>query len=382
MIFIRSIQKPALVYAALGLVLAVAAIYLASRWLSPPVPVNYLTAKVVRGDLESAVLATGTLQAYKQVDVGAQVSGQLKALKVELGQQVRKGQLIAEIDPILSENSLRASRASMDSLGAQRQAAQAGLWQAELALKRQQDLIAKEATSRQEVEAAKAQVQVIKANIASFDAQIRQAKTQVDSAQASLAYTRIEAPMDGEVAAVLAQEGQTLVAAQQAPVLLKLANRDRMTVRAQISEADVMRVAVGQAAYFTILGNAERRYTGSLRAVEPAPQEYPGGGPKTPGPVYYNAVFDVPNDDHALRIAMTAKVAIVLKRAAQALSIPTSALGARDEAGRYAVRVMGTGQAPDTRQVAIGINNHLRVEVVDGLKEGDEVVMDEAPAAH
>lgn len=358
------------------------AIYLAARWMNPPPAVNYLTAKVIRSDLESAVLATGTLQAFKQVDVGAQVSGQLKSLKVELGQQVSKGQLIAEIDPILSENSLRASRASMDSLGAQRLAAQAGLWQAELVLKRQQDMIAKEATSRQEVEAAKAQVQVIKANIASFDAQIRQAKTQVDSAQASLAYTRIEAPMDGEVAAILAQEGQTLVAAQQAPVLLKLANRDRMTVRAQISEADVMRVAVGQAAYFTILGNAERRYAGSLRAVEPAPQEYLNNGVKTPGPVFYNAIFDVPNEDHALRIAMTAKVAILLKRVSQALSIPTSALGARDEAGRYAVRVMAADQTLSTRQVAIGINTNLRVEVLDGLKEGDEVVMDEAPAAH
>jgi macrolide-specific efflux system membrane fusion protein len=374
-------SKPVLLGCVVGGALFCASLLLIFRGLNPAPAPSYLTARVQRGDLENAVLAVGSLQASRQVDVGAQASGQLKSLKVELGQRVTQGQLIAEIDPVLSENSLRSALASLDSLTAQRQATRAGLWQAEGAAKRQQDMIAKEATSRQEVDAAKVQVQVSQANLASLDAQIRQARTQVDSARATLAYTRITAPMDGEVAAILTQEGQTVLAAQQTPVLMKLANLDRMTVRAQISEADVMRLAVGQPAYFTILGNAERRYDGAVRAIEPAPQEYLNNAAKAAGPVFYNAIFEVPNPDHALRIGMTARVAIVLSRVARALSIPTAALGARDEAGTYLVRVMDVDRKLHSVRVRIGINTRLRAEVLAGLNEGDEVVIDEAAAS-
>jgi macrolide-specific efflux system membrane fusion protein len=289
--------------------------------------------------------------------------------------------LLAEIDPVLPENALRSAKASLDSLDAQKQAAQASLWQAELAYQRQQDMIKKEATSRQEVEAAKAQMQVIKANITSYDAQIRQSRTQVDSAQASLAYTKIVAPMEGEVVAIVTQEGQTVVASQQAPVILKLANLDQMTVRAQISEADVMRIGLGYDAYFTILGNAQQRFTGKLRAIEPAPQDFSGTNNGRPtGPVFYNALFDVPNPAHALRIAMTAQVGILLSQAKNVLSIPSSALGARDDKGRYAVRVMEADKHIRTVTVAAGINNNVRVEIPEGLKEGEDIIIDEAPA--
>lgn len=377
-------RLPSLRATALGFVVLLVVLGLAQavrKWAFAPPPVALLTSKVTRADLESTVMATGTLQAFKQVDVGAQVSGQLKTLHVKLGERVTKGQLLAEIDPVLSVNGLRSSQASMESLVAQRDAAKAGLWQAEIAYQRQQDMIKKDATSRQEVEAAKAQVDVIKANIASFAAQIRQAKTQVDSAQASLAYTLIDAPMDGEVAAIVTQEGQTVVSSQQAPVILKLANLDQMTVRAQVSEADVMRIRLDDEAYFTILGNADKRYVGKLRAIEPAPQDFANAATanKAVGPVFYNALFDVPNADHALRIAMTAQVSIILKRAPKALTVPASALGARDDKGRYAVRVLNADKSVRTVSVAIGINNNVRVEVTDGLREGDEVILDEAP---
>jgi macrolide-specific efflux system membrane fusion protein len=310
--------------------------------------------------------------------VGAQVSGQLKALKVQLGERVVKGQFLAEVDPVLSENSLRSSKAVLDSLDAQKQASQASLWQAEIAFQRQKEMIKKEATSKQDVDAANALVQVNKANIASYEAQIRQAKTQVDSAKASLAYTKILAPMDGEVAAIFTQEGQTLVASQQAPVILKLANLDQMTVRAQISEADVMKIHVGDAAYFTILGNSDIRYAGKLHAIEPAPQEFLNNAPKVPGPVFYNALFDVENPGHKLRIAMTAKVVILLKKVTNVLSVPVSALGARDESGKYAVRIISSDRSTRTVHVPVGISNNIKIEIIDGLREGDEIVIDEA----
>jgi macrolide-specific efflux system membrane fusion protein len=356
-------------------------LYAVTRLVKPK-PAVFLTTKVTRSTIEISVAATGILHAVRQVDVGAQVSGQLKELKVQLGEHVSKGQWLAEIDPVLSENGLRSVQATWDSLQAQKQAAEANLWQSEIALKRQKEMIAAEATSRQELDAAKALVLVNKANIASFEAQMRQAKTQVDSAKASLAYTRILAPIEGEVAAILTQEGQTIVASQQAPVILKIANLDQMTVHAQISEADVTKIHIGDEATFAILGNPQEQYSGKLRAIEPAPQAYLNDMPKAPGPVFYNALFDVPNSTRKLRIGMTAKVLVVLKRVPNALLVPISALGEREASGKYAVRIVRANESPRTVMVPVGISNNIKTQILDGLKEGDEVVIGESVEQH
>ncbi len=368
-------RKAMLAFAAL---LALSFGAFATRQLFPAAkPQRFITAAAAHADVVSAVMATGTLQAFRQVEVGAQVSGQLKALRVKLGDHVVRGQVLAEIDPVLSQNALRFARASLDSLEDQRRAAAANVWQAELAFRRQQEMIAKDATSRQELEAAKAQLQVVRANVASFDAQISQARAQVDSAQANLAYTQITAPMDGDVVAIVAQEGQTLVAAQQAPVILKLANLDTVTVKAQVSEADVIRIQPGQVAWFTVPGAADQRHPSALRAVEPAPED--SGNARAAGPVFYSALFDAENADHRLRIGMTAQVTVVLAEAKDALTIPLAALGTRAADGRYPVRVLGRDGAVRTAMVAIGINDRVNVQLLDGVAEGDQVIVAEAP---
>lgn len=373
-----------LVVSLVGLALVLLAVVAASRFFATAGSPRYLTAPIGRADIESVVMATGSLQASQQVDVGAQVSGQLKSLKVRLGERVTKGLWLAEIDPVLLENSLRSARASLESLEAQRRAAAASLTQAELSLRRQQQMIAKDATSHQELDAANAQMQVARASLASFDAQISQARTQVDSAQANLAYTRIMAPIDGDVVAVVTQEGQTVVAAQQAPVILRLADLTTMTVKAQISEADVIRIQPGQRAYFTILGDAGERYTGVLRAVEPGPEDFSTGannGQKTPGPIFYNALFEVPNPNQRLRIGMTAQVTVVLSEAKAALIVPIAALGKQGADGRYPVRVRRADGAIDTNMITVGISNNVNMQVLDGLAEGDEVITAELPPA-
>ncbi|WP_431227432.1 macrolide transporter subunit MacA [Burkholderia contaminans] len=345
---------------------------------------QYLSAPVSRGDLENAVLATGALQAFRQVDVGAQVSGQLKSLKVKLGDKVTKGQWLAEIDPVISENALRQARASEESLRAQQQSTAAQLTQAELAFKRQQAMLPDDATSRESFEAARATLDVQRATLASLAAQIRSARIQIETAQANLGYTRIVAPIDGEVVAIVTQEGQTVIAQQQAPVILKLADLDTMTVKAQVSEADVIRVRAGQTAYFTILGEPDKRHYGKLRAIEPAPQNYAeaqsplGGSTKPNSAVFYNALFEVPNPEHRLRISMTAQVNIVLDNARNALNIPAAALGEKRKDGTYAVRVLRADGSTETRNVRIGINNNVRVEVLAGLKDGERVVIGDA----
>jgi macrolide-specific efflux system membrane fusion protein len=360
---------------ALGVALTLSPVATAVKHYFAPGRPALLTSTAIRGDVESTVMATGTLQAHQQVDVGAQVSGQLKSLKVKLGDPVRKGQLLAEIDPVLSENALLSAQSNLASLEAQRRAVSANLWQADLTLQRQRQMLAQEATSQQELEGAKAQAEVLRANLASFTAQIAQARAQVDSARASLAYTKITAPIDGEVVQIVTQEGQTVVAAQQAPVIMKLADLDHMTVKAQISEADVIRIRPGQPAWFTILGDSDARHSGTLRAVEPAPQE---PGDAKGGPVFYNALFDTANPDHQLRIGMTAQVTVSLQEAPGALRIPLAALGKRMPDGRYPVRVLRRYGTTTTVMVAIGINDRVDVQVLDGLSEGDEVITADA----
>ncbi|MXN77898.1 macrolide transporter subunit MacA [Burkholderia sp. 4701] len=364
---------------------------LALHFLAPDKRPEYLTAPVARGDLENTVLATGALQAFRQVDVGAQVSGQLKTLKVKLGDKVTKGQWLAEIDPVISRNALRQARTSEESLLAQQRATAAQLKQTELAFRRQQAMLPDDATSREAFESARAALDVQRATLASLDAQIRAARIQIETAEANLGYTRIVAPIDGEVVAIVTQEGQTVIAQQQAPVILKLADLDTMTVKAQVSEADVIRVRPEQTAYFTILGDPDKRHYGKLRAIEPAPQNFlesqstlggmSGGGTKSNTAVFYNALFEVPNPGHRLRISMTAQVNILLGSARNALSIPAAALGAKDKDGKYAVRVLRADGTLDTRAVRTGINTNVKVEVLAGLKEGERVVIGDAADA-
>ncbi|AUG07239.1 macrolide transporter subunit MacA [Pseudomonas sp. S09G 359] len=346
---------------------------------------QYLTATTERGDIENAVLATGVLEGIKQVDVGAQVSGQLKSLKVKVGDKVKKGQWLAEIDPLILQNTLRKAQVDEENLQAQRRATAAQLRQAKSVYDRYKGLQVDESVSRQDFEDAESTFQVQQANLLSLDAQIKSAHIQIDTAKINLAYTRIVAPIDGDVVGIVTQEGQTVIANQLAPVLLKLADLDTMTVKAQVSEADVIHISPGQQVYFTILGEADKRYYAKLRGTEPAPQNFletqTAGTPKQNSAVFYNALFDVANPDHRLRIAMTAQVRIVLDTAQAALMVPVAALGARNNDGSYPLRVLDAKGRAVSREVKTGINNNVKVQILEGLAEGDKVVIGDASPA-
>jgi macrolide-specific efflux system membrane fusion protein len=341
--------------------------------LSPAKKADYLTATVQRSDLENAVLATGVLQALKQVEVGAQVNGQLKSLKVVLGQAVKKGDWLAEIDPVISQNTLAQEQAKLDNLQAQKLAKEVRIKQAQLSWTRQQEMLAQDAAARQDMETADAELRALRADGVSLDAQIRQQRLALASAQTNLSYTRIIAPIDGDVVSISTLEGQTVVASFQVPTLMKLADLSTMTVKAQVSEADVVRVKAGQPVYFTILGDPDTRYHGTLRAVQPSPE-------KINNAVFFNALFDVPNPDRTLRVDMTTQVAILLGEAKQALVVPLTALGNRDKDGRQEVRVLKADQTVEKRMVRVGITNNFQAQVLEGLKEGDSVITGDASA--
>ena len=358
------------------------------RSVRPAPPPILATSPVVRGDIENTVVATGELDAFQLVSVGAQASGQVKSLKVQLGDKVKAGALIAEIDPTTQLNNVRNAEAAVTSTRAQRAVQQANLRQAELAFERQKMMIADEATSKADYEAAEAQLATTKAQIEALDAQIEQGQTQLATAKANLGYTKIIAPIDGTVVALVAKEGQTVNAVQSAPTIVKLANLDVMTVSAQISEADVIKVRPGQTAYFTILGNPDKRYYGKLRTIEPAPesvqtetsQTSSSTSSNTTQAIYYNGQFEVPNTTGELRISMTAQVYLVLGEAKDALVIPSAALGEKGPDGSYAVQVVGKDRKPVPRKVTIGINNNATAQVLSGLQPGESVVVGEGSA--
>ncbi len=378
-------KSPLLRYALILAALLVAGVAVKLVFFPKSDKPTFVTATAAPADLEQAVLATGTLQAFKQVSVGSQVSGQVKSLKVALGDKVKKGQLVAEIDSLTQANNLRNTQAALANVQAQLLAKQATLKQAELTFKREQELLAADASSRADFEAADAALNTSRADINALQAQIAQAKIAADTAQINLGYTKILAPMDGVVVALVAQEGQTVNANQSTPTIIKLATLDTITVKAQISEADVVRVKPGQKVYFTILGAPEKRYYTTLRTVEPAPDSIltdttTATSSSAATAIYYNGLLDVPNADGRLRISMTAQVYIVLSEAKQALSIPSSALGETDRQGLTTVRVLDAEGKAQPRQVKVGINNNVRAQILEGLQAGDKVVVSEAPA--
>ena len=370
---------------ALGLV----ALGAVAKWQFFPAaqPPSFVTATATTTDLQDTVLATGVLQAFKQVSVGAQVSGQVKVLKVALGDKVKAGQLIAEIDSVPQQNTLRNAEAALANMEAQLKAQKATQIQTSLALQRQKELRAADANARADLESAQAANDLALANIDALKAQILQAQVTVDTAKVNMGYTRITAPIDGQVVAIVTQQGQTVNANQSTPTIIKLAQTETMTVKTQISEADVTRVKMGQKVYFTILGEPNKRYTATLRSIEPAPDsiltETTSSTSTTAAStaIYYNGLFDAPNEDGKLRISMTAQVQIVRADAPGALTIPATALGPRGKDGSYTVRVVGADGQAQPRSIKVGLNTNVSVQVLEGLSEGDKVVIGDAATA-
>lgn len=346
-----------------------------------------MTAEVTVGDIRDTVLATGILKPAKLVAVGAQVSGRITHLHVSLGQKIKTGDLIAEIDSITQVNALRTAEASLADVRAQRVEKQATLSQSQSTLARQKRMVAQKAVSQADYEAAEADVKTGSAQIAALDARIIEAEVAVETARANLGYTRITAPIDGTILAIVSQEGQTVNAAQSAPTIVVVGQLDTMTVRTEISEVDIVKVAPGQRVFFNILADTGRRYDSTLESIEPAPESIRSDSSLTTSTsssssssstsssaIYYIGVFNIPNPDGLLRTYMTAEVHIVIAEATGALTIPTAALGRKDKEGRYSVKVLGADGETVRRKITVGINDKSTVEVLSGLEKGERVV--------
>ncbi|WP_367300375.1 efflux RND transporter periplasmic adaptor subunit [Hafnia alvei] len=367
----------------IGAVLLIIIIATVSIYLQRPQLSNYVTATARLGDIENTVLATGRIDAIERVNVGAQVSGQVKSLKVKLGDHVTKGQLIADIDDVPQRNDLRTASAALNVVKADLQAKQALLKQADLRFKRQRSMLSEDASSREDFESAEATLATTRAELLSLNARLVQAQIEVDKKNVDLGYTRVLAPMEGIVIAVVTQQGQTVNSSQSAPTIIKLARLDMMTIKAQISEADITRIAAGQKAYFTIFSDPDRRYDTTLRSVELAPESVMkddllasnnSGSGTSNASVYYNALLNVSNLENRLRIAMTAQVTLVVGEAKNTLLVPIQAVH-KVEGNKQQVQVLTGDNKREPREVKIGISNSVDIQILEGLKAGETVVL-------
>ncbi|ORM74102.1 efflux transporter periplasmic adaptor subunit [Pantoea wallisii] len=355
--------------------------YSASR----PQPNPLMTATVRQGSIENVIAATGKMDAVERVNVGAQVSGQVKKLYIKAGDKVSKGELIAEIDDQPQRSDLRNAQAALSVAQADLQTREATRVRQQAQYQRLQQMLKSNAVSRQDYDTAAEAWRIAQAELTAQQARVIQAQIEVDKKQLDLSYTRIMAPIDGTVVAIVTKQGQTVNAVQSAPTIAKLAQLDTMTIRVQISEADINNIHPGQQAWFTTFANPDKRYNATLRSIELAPEsvmkddalmgnsESPSGS-TTNAAVYYNALLDVPNSDNTLRIAMTAQVNLLRDAAKEALLIPVQATKkARD--GRTWVNVPDANNQPQRRYITTGISDSVDIQVLSGLQAGEKVIL-------
>lgn len=332
------------------------------------------TATVTRGTIEETVLASGTMEARQLVSVGARVSGQIERLAVALGDEVKKGDLVALIDSQDQQNDVLMAKANLANIEALIAAKNASLIKANLTLARQTKLVTSDYVSKEALETAQAEVDVYKAELDALLAQKESVEISASSAQIALERTKITAPISGTVVAIVNDEGQTVNATQSAPTIVKLADLEMMVVKSEISEADVVHVKPTQQAVFTILGEPDHQFTATVRDIEPAPTEIEVSDTiSTDEAIYYNGLLEVDNPDHLLRIGMTAEVSIILDKAENVLTVPSSALIKRPQG--YMVKLYEPASGTTRLQaVEVGLNNKINAEIKSGLSEGDIVV--------
>ncbi|MGZ8910036.1 MAG: efflux RND transporter periplasmic adaptor subunit [Methylococcaceae bacterium] len=333
-----------------------------------PGPAAQDIVTVVLGDIEENVTAQGKLEPKEFVDVGAQVTGQLQKVHVQIGDNVHLGQLLAEIDPRIYAARVQADEANIKNLQAQLIGQQAEVVFTRQQYERNRELLHSKGVSQQDFQNSEYNLKKAQATAAAISAQIEQVQSTLSGDRTNLGYTKIYAPMDSTVVDQKARAGQTLNANQQTPMILQLARLDTMTVRAQVAEADVMRLRPDIPVYFSTLGSGERRWQGKVRQILPTPQVINNV-------VLYDVLVDVDNHDRQLMTGMSTQMFFVLGKAEQAPLIPVLALGppvhhAPHQLGAaYTVKEV-TEQGVQEKIVHIGLRNRRFAQILDGVAVG------------
>lgn len=345
---------------------------------------TYLTESVTRGNLEKTVVASGSVESVNEVDVGAQASGKITKLYVKLGQEIKKGEMIADIDSTTQINTLNTKKAALVSYQAQLKAKKTAYDVALSSYNRLSKLYTQKATSLDSVNTAKSTLDNAKAEMEAIEANIKQAEIEVNTAETNVGYTKITAPMDGTVISVPVSEGQTVNANQTTPTIVTIADLSKMKIKPEISEGDITKVKAGQEVSFTILSDSQTVYHSVIDSVDdPAntttsdssstSSSTSSSSSSTTSAIYYYANVLIDNPDRTLRIGMTTENNIKIANAKDVLLISNMAIQKRD--GKSVVNILNNKNQPEQREVETGVQNDFQTEIKSGLNEGEKVIV-------
>ena len=347
--------------------------------------VEFITKKAKKGSFSKKVDATGEIFATELIDVGAQVSGQIKKLYVKLGDQVKKGDMIASIDSSTQQNSIDNKEAQLAIYKAQLESAKVALNIAKTQFDRENALFSKNATSKQEFESAKNTYSANSAKIKELEAQIKQTNIELSTAKINLGYTKITAPRDGTVVSVQVEEGQTVNANQTTPTIVNIADLSRVKMKMQIAEGDITKIKVGTPVEYSILSEPTKKFQTTVSSIDPGLTTLSDGSygssssskssysssSSSSSAVYYYAQSIVDNKDGILRIGMTTQNELLIANVEDAIIVPSIGIK-KDENGTF-VYVLKDGK-PVKTAVKTGIKDNLDTQIISGINEGDEII--------
>ncbi|WP_462110906.1 efflux RND transporter periplasmic adaptor subunit [Campylobacter concisus] len=347
--------------------------------------VEFITKKAKKGSFSKKVDATGEIFATELIDVGAQVSGQIKKLYVKLGDQVKKGDMIASIDSSTQQNSIDNKEAQLAIYKAQLESAKVALNIAKTQFDRENALFSKNATSKQEFESAKNTYSANSAKIKELEAQIKQTNIELSTAKINLGYTKITAPRDGTVVSVQVEEGQTVNANQTTPTIVNIADLSHVKMKMQIAEGDITKIKVGTPVEYSILSEPTKKFQTTVSSIDPGLTTLSDGSygssssskssysssSSSSSAVYYYAQSIVDNKDGILRIGMTTQNELLIANVEGAIIVPSIGIK-KDENGTF-VYVLKDGK-PVKTAVKTGIKDNLDTQIISGINEGDEII--------
>ncbi|OBX00054.1 efflux RND transporter periplasmic adaptor subunit [Gallibacterium genomosp. 1] len=342
---------------------------------------TYLTETAKYSDIQQTVVATGTVRSSNRVEVGARVSGKVEKILVKLGQKVKKGELIAELDSITQENTLNSAQAQLAAYKAQLVAAQTAYRVANSNFQRIVKLYKRKASSLDDYENAQNNLDSAKANVEQIQAQIKQSEIEVNTATTNLNYTKITSPIDGIVISIPVSVGQTVNANQTTPTIIQVADLDTMLIKPEISEGDITKIKPGMKVQFTTLAEPDEIYQAKIDSVDPAmttltDNEYSESVSDT-NAIYYYANMLVPNPEHKLQIGMTTQNTIITAQKQHVLVVPTLAIQRKN--GQSSVQILD-GDNVIEKIVQIGLHDEINTEILSGLNEGDKVIISQSSA--
>ncbi|MBR5347296.1 MAG: efflux RND transporter periplasmic adaptor subunit [Deltaproteobacteria bacterium] len=351
--------------------------------------IAYLTETAARGAITRQVVATGTIGAVDLVSVGAQVSGQIKKLHVKLGQQVKQGDPVAEIDSVSQLNQYNTDRAILASRKADLVAKEANLRIAQTRFEREKALYKKSATSKEAYEDAENTLALARAELTQVQSQIKQTELALDTDRLNLSYTHITAPLNGTVVAVVVEEGQTVNANQTTPTLVQIADLTRMENNIEISEGDIGVIREGMPLEFTVLSLNDKVFSARITSLDPGLTTLSDGqydksssssglSSSSSEAVYFYGKAVLDNPEGLLRIGMTTENTITVNEVQNVITVPLIAVQTRRR--HSYVQILTVLDTPEEREVQTGLSDGVRVEIRSGIQEGEKVILGQLTA--